>query len=461
VTLEAARAVADAVLYEGYLLYPYRASATKNQVRWQFGVLGPPACPPGEGEPPTMATDCLLEAAPMTAVGVHLRFLQLQDRQVERATPGGGFEPVAELATGPQTLRSWEEAVDRSVELGPITVEDLARGVDLPVAVAGGIEVEAVAGGRVVRRRWPITAGVQLRAEAVTGHPGIVRLAVEVTNGCPDAVADRRAATRRSLLGAHVLLVAHGGRFVSLLEPPEELAEVAAACRHDRCWPVLAGAPGEADVALCSPIILYDHPEVAPQSPGDLFDATEIDEILTLRILTMTDEEKAEARATDPAAAAIIDRCEGLGPEDLARLHGTLRDPHRLDDVPTWSTPPGDGPAPGAPWWDPGVDASVSPTTDTVVVRGVRVGAGSKVRLRPSLRADAQDLFFTDRVATVSAVLFDVDGATYVAVTVDDDPGADLQRTSGRFLYFAPDEVEPLDQAASISVPADHEEDRR
>jgi hypothetical protein len=460
VSLGAARAVADAVLYEGYLLYPYRATTAKNQVRWQFGVLGPPRCPPGEGEPPSMATECLVDGGAETTVSAQLRFLQLQDRQVERST-SGGFEPVAALTTGRQALRSWEEAVERTVELGPVTLGRLAAGVDLPVEITGGTDTEVVAGGRVLRRRWPLTASVHVGAEPVAGHPDTHRLDLEVVNRCPDQVDDRRSATRRSLLGAHLLLIAANGRFVSLLEPPDGLAGAAAACRHDRCWPVLAGAPGEDDVVLCSPIILYDHPEVAAQSPGDLFDATEIDEILTLRILTMTDEEKAEARATDPAAAAIIDRCEALGPDDLARLHGTLRHPHGPDEVPTWVTPTADGRDEGAPWWDPGVDASVSPTTDTVVVGGRTVGAGTKVRLHPSLRADAQDLFFTDRTATVAAVFFDVDGATHVAVTVDDDPGADLQRTSGRFLYFAPDEVEPLDPAAPIPIPAQHKEDRR
>ena len=102
----------------------------------------------------------------------------------------------------------------------------------------------------------------------------------------------------------------------------------AAECPQHRCWPVLAGPPGATDIVLVSPIILYDYPEVAPESAVALFDSTEIDEILTLRVLTMTDEEKAEARATDPRAREIIDRCEAMTPEDLQRLHGVLRDPY-------------------------------------------------------------------------------------------------------------------------------------
>ncbi|MET1061648.1 MAG: hypothetical protein ABWX71_02030, partial [Aeromicrobium sp.] len=196
------------------------------------------------------------------------------------------------------------------------------------------------------------------------------------------------------------------------------------------------------DLLLGSPIILYDHPEVAPESAGALFDATEIDEILTLRVMTMSDAEKAEARATDPRAAAIIDRCDAMTAEELQRLHGIFRDPR----------------GPATPWWEPATDASVDPGTDAVVVNGVPVRKGSLVRVRPSRRADAQDLFFADRIARVTAVLSDVDGGTHVAVVLEDDPAGDLLDWYGRYLYFAPDEVEPLDPADSTQGTLPHQE---
>jgi hypothetical protein len=118
-----------------------------------------------------------------------------------------------------------------------------------------------------------------------------------------------------------------------------------------------------------------------------------------------------------------------------------------LDDMRQVSTGPLAGLAgaeSGVPWWDPGADASVSPATDFVVVNGQRVAAGSRVVLRPGARrADAQDMFLADRAALVEAVLIDVDDTTYLAVTLEDDPAADLQSAHGRFLYFSPDEVEP------------------
>jgi hypothetical protein len=203
---------------------------------------------------------------------------------------------------------------------------------------------------------------------------------------------------------------------------------------------VLAGAPGTDDTLLISPIILYDHPEVAEQSDTALYDCTEIDEILTLRVMTMTDDEKAQARATDPRAARIIDECDAMSPEAMARLHGVLRDPRGLEvsaglvpEIPD-----------GVDWWDPLADNAVRPEIDAVLVNGVRVARGSKVRLRPRRNADAQDIFVAGKTARVTSVHEDVEGNKHVAVVVDEDPAADLHDWYGRYLYFSPDEVEPL-----------------
>ncbi len=268
------------------------------------------------------------------------------------------------------------------------------------------------------------------------------RLEVEVRN-CAERAHSREEALRTSLLGAHLLLEATGGGFVSLLDPPADAQALVDECHQHRCWPVLAGPPGATDVVLVSPIILYDYPEVAPESAVALFDSTEIDEILTLRVLTMTENEKAEARATDPRAREIIDRCEAMTPEELQRLHGVLRDPYASAVPPTWFDT-GD-----QPWWDPAVDGQVQPEVDAVVIDGVRVCKDSLVRLHPSRRADAQDLFFADQVARVTAVLGDVDGGRHVAVVLVDDPAADLHDWYGRYLYFAPDELEPLANSTS------------
>ena len=216
------------------------------------------------------------------------------------------------------------------------------------------------------------------RRDAWADGPGAylaVAVSVEnVTDWC-DPGATRDDVARHSLVAVHTLLAVDDGTFVSLLEPPDGAAQAVAGCRNDGTFPVLVGPHG--DVVLSSPIILYDQPEIAPESIGDLFDATEIDEILGLRVLTLTDEEKAEARGTDARAAEIIDRFDDLPPEVWARLHGAVR-----SIAPTAAAEPEP-----TPWWDPDADAAIDPWTESVVIAGVEVAAGTQGR--PPSRSSA------------------------------------------------------------------------
>jgi hypothetical protein len=437
------RAIADAVLYEGYLLYPYRATSGKNQSRWQFGVLGPQqAAERGIGEDDTMSAQVLLDPGPAAALTIVVRCLQLQRRTAEREVAGGNsgntaYEPVDELTAGGQSWLTWDEAIECEVSFGPFGEADLAAPQTLPITVSGGRGVEPVDGGRLVRGRRELRGELTLTAEP---DGGLLRISLAVRNiGAPPADKDEAIAV--SLIGTHLIVLIDGGEFVSLLEPPDSAADAVARCRQHRCFPVLAGRPGETDVMLASPIILYDHPEIAEQSEGALYDSTEIDEILTLRVMTMTDEEKAQARATDPLAAKIIDRCDSMSPEAMMNLHGVLRDPHALDEPHLIPEIPD-----GVDWWDPLADNAVQPGIDAVLVNGVRVMRGSRVVLRPSRRADAQDIFFAGKTALVTSVHEDVEGNQHVGVVVEDDPAADLHDWYGRYLYFAPDEVEPLSE---------------
>jgi hypothetical protein len=437
------RAIADAVLYEGYLLYPYRATSGKNQSRWQFGVLGPQqAVERGIGEDDSMSAQVLLDPGPAAAVTIVVRCLQLQRRTAEREVAGGNrgntaYEPVDELTAGAQSWLTWDEAVECEVSFGPFGEADLAAPQTLPIIVSGGRDVELVDGGRLVRSRRELRGELTLTAEP---DGGLLRISLAARNiGGPPADKDEAIAV--SLIGTHLIVLIDGGDFVSLLEPPDSAADAVARCRQHRCFPVLAGRPGETDVMLASPIILYDHPEIAEQSEGALYDSTEIDEILTLRVMTMTDEEKAQARATDPLAAKIIDRCDSMSPEAMMNLHGVLRDPRALDEPRLIPEIPD-----GVDWWDPLADNAVQPDIDAVLVNGVRVTRGSRVVLRPSRRADAQDIFFAGRTALVTSVHEDVEGNQHVGVVVEDDPAADLHDWYGRYLYFAPDEVEPLSE---------------
>lgn len=455
----AARLVADAVLYEGYVLYPYRASARKNQLRWQFGVLVPPACSAADpSERSSMRTECLVDPTPDAGAGagpglltLRLRCLQVQHRSVEVVDE----QAVATLG---EPLIPWDEAVEQVVDLPPVlltpsTGDDVVFPLQFPLAVDAE-DVRTPAGrvaARLVRRRLPVIGEVRVRTEVVGA---LVKVAVTVANtGEVDIEVEpgRDAMLQRSLVAVHTMLAVDRGSFLSLIDPPARARAAVDGCTSDGTFPVLIGPADATDVLLSSPIILHDHPAVAPESPGDLYDATEIDEILALRVLTLTDAEKAEARATDPRAAAIVDRVEQMPPELWGRLHGAAR-AFDTADVTTWTTPtfshgePGSEPEPEAPWWDPSVDAAVDPWTDTVDVAGHTVGEGTRVRLHPSHRADAQDLFLAGLTGTVAGVFHDVDGGRHLAVTLDDDPGADLHAWQGRYRYFAPDEVEVLTQ---------------
>ncbi len=437
-----ARAVADAVLYEGYLLYPYRASSSKNQTRWQFGVLGPPGSSEASiGEPDSISTQFLLNGA--ESLRLVIRFLQLQHRAVERDDGRGSFEPVDQLTTPAGSWLTWDEAVEHEESFGPFPVNGATRQWELSLTAPAATDIERVEGGRLIRQRQEVSAAVTVGVES---DGALTRASVRVVN--TGAAADGKdSAIARSLIGTHAIAEAVGGEFVSLLDPPPQATDAVSRCSQHRCFPVLAGPPGTADLLLISPIILYDHPEIAEQSDCALYDSTEIDEILTLRVMTMTDDEKAQARATDPLAAQLIDRCDAMSPEAMQRLHGVLRDPHLGDRVPDAGLIP-EVPE-GVQWWDPLADNAVRPDLDAVLVGGIRVSRGSRVRLHPARRADAQDLFFAGKAARVTSVHEDVDGNQHVGVVVEDDPAADLHEWYGRYLYFSPDEVEPLETATT------------
>ncbi len=431
---ERAGRVADAVLYEGYVLYPYRASSAKNQMRWQFGVLAPREFSELDGsEQWFQQTECLVEVGLAARVDLRVRFLQVQARTVEAAIDGG-YQPVAQLDVGDQLWTTWEEAVEHKVDITGIDLTGPGES-ETPISLPAFREEEGLGGaGRIVRERWSVEGVVRVVVEDVPGPYPFVRLRVRVHNVTEWAEqnATRDRVVRRALVGVHLLAHADDGKFVSSLDPPEFARSIVASCTNTNTFPVLIGDEGDDTTVLSSPIILYDRPEVAAESPGDMCDATEIDEILALRVLTLTDEEKRDARSTDQRAAAIVDRVDDFAPEIFERLHGAIRSLRPTEPAPL-------------PWWEPAVDASFDPWSDAIRIGGVDVQKGVKVRLRPGRRrADAQDIFLADKTATVEGIFSDVDGDHHVAVTLDDDPAADLHQSQGRFLYFHPDEVEPV-----------------
>jgi hypothetical protein len=291
-------AVASAVLYEGYALYPYRASSVKSRRRFNFGVVVPQAAVARDdcGYPWRLQAECLVEGDRRAVVSVTVRFLRLAPRQND-----GGSSLFDE---------PWLEAGERTVTLPGIALA-AATGVHRTTFDVEGLE-----------------GYVESAAETLAA--GGFRVSVSVANTTALDAAQSLAhndVLPYAFVSTHLILKVAGGAFISLLEPPDEWREAVAGCTNTGVWPVLAGEPGCRDVMLASPIILYDYPEVAAESPGDLFDGAEIDEILTLRILTLTDAEKDEMR-TDERTRRLLERTEALTPDHLRRLHGVMRAVH-------------------------------------------------------------------------------------------------------------------------------------
>lgn len=329
--------IVNALLYEGYILYPYRASAVKNQLRFNFGVVYPRVYAEAQSgnDAWTMQTQCLAEGGADASIEICLRFLRIVDRVAGQGGQAGGppFRATGSFIVDGQVEENWQEAVEARVNL-PVSSASVLSNTPLLHEFAFPREQEheivrdsrGQTVGAIMRTREEIRGIVETRAEQV--REKIWRITVRVVNSTDlsyGVETSRDDALARSLVSTHTILGIEQGAFVSLLEPPALLHEAAAQCRNEGSWPVLVGEAGEKNTMLSSPIILYDYPAIAPESPGELFDSTEIDEILTLRVLTMTDQEKDDARRTDERARRIIERAEALGPEQFSKLHGTFR----------------------------------------------------------------------------------------------------------------------------------------
>ncbi len=332
--IEQVKEIANAVLFEGYLLYPYRHSAIKNRQRWTIGVVYPQEYSEANGgiESCMMQTECLVTGRGNedTALDIHVRFLHLLQRSVAQpvpavyaqtqvdALPGSEWSLASRLAREP-----YEEGIEREISIADISLRDL---VVNPRVVEIYFPGQRMADDAIVRVQRPIAGVIRLSAEQIAND--LFKFCAQIENVTP---ATRSLTNRhnevllQSFVSTHTILQVQQGEFISLLEPPETLQAVAGQCQNVRTWPVLVGSQGETDALLSSPIILYDYPQIAPESPGSLFDGTEIDEILTLRILTLTDQEKEEMRQGDARAREILERTEALTPEQFMKLHGTIR----------------------------------------------------------------------------------------------------------------------------------------
>ncbi len=362
----------ESLLYEGYALYPYTPGATKNSTPTPFGIVYPPAY--AEGNAATfdhLRMDCALASDGEPAVRATVRFLQ---------------------ASGER-----HQGVERRVEL-----PEPGKAVEF--------EFDGLRG--------------RARLRVDPGDAGLHRVRVCVHNTTPvaDPGVDRGEALRSSLLSTHVVATVTGGRFLSPTEHPE-LSSV-------NTWPVLATP--EDDTVIGAAIVLPDHPKLAPQSRGNLFDGTEIEEALLLHVHALSDGERAAIGRQDPAVREMVERAAATTPEDLFDLHGVMRPGEGVLRPPEQAEPP-----------EPPSELPELKGEEEVTVDGVAFRRGDTVRLRPGHGGDPQDHIVSGRTATIEKILHDVDDRLYFAVTIDEDPGQELLRDTGRFMYFFEGEVEP------------------
>jgi len=293
-----------------------------------------------------MQTECLVTGSNDTRLDITVRFLHLlvrHRRRPARPSPADQADVEREGADPHLQRSSWEEGMEREVEAPDLALADL---IIQPRQVAIDFSGRALATA-VARtdedadelEQVPIAGSITIAAAPVAadgdgGNAGLFKLRVQIANTTPDLGTDRDIGAASgdapgvplaSFVSTHTILRVRQGAFISLLDPPALFQAAAQACQNQHTWPVLVGEAGERDTLLSSPIILYDYPQIAPESPGALFDGTEIDELLTLRIMTLTDEEKAEIRQGDARAQEILERTEALAPEQLLKLHGAIR----------------------------------------------------------------------------------------------------------------------------------------
>jgi hypothetical protein len=422
---EGAEKIAAAILYEGYILYPYRPTSIKNRQRWNFGTLYPRVYAEAQRPNETfrLVAECIAVADATSTLDVKISFLQL-------VRQGRSLDTKIDASELTDPSLAWEEAVERTHQQPELRIPDLLA---KPTELLLEMNEPTFPGGRA--NSWDTTLKIQIRMSAEQIAGGACRLHIEVENVTPlrdGAAARRDEALPQSLVSAHVLLGINAGEFVSLLDPPEGHAQAVAACRNQGVFPALVGNEPDRRMLLCSPIILYDYPQIASESEGDFFDGTEMDEMLTLRVLTLTDAEKQEMREGDSRARKILERTESLTPGQMLKAHGVVR---ALREIPK------DEPFGG---WNPFEEPKAPP--ESVTVFGVPMRVGDRVRLWPQKNADIMDIALKGKVAVIEAIEQDFEDRVQLAVVLDDDPGREfgLMRQPGHRFFYSPEEVEPV-----------------
>jgi hypothetical protein len=439
--------IAEAVLYEGYILYPYRASSRKNRQRFTFGRVYPRAYGEAQNgaEPFTMQTECLLRSqGELPTLEVRVRFLHPLAREVgllPESVPKlpadigtSSFSIVPELRVDNKLYQAWQEAVEREIRSAHRSLDSVANQAwSLPFNFSSSLAFDPIHNGQnqvigaIIRRQWSVEGTIDIAAQPLAGDVFKIRVRVENRTPVPEPELDQQEEIlMRTFASTHTILESKSGEFLSLMDPPPAYLEVSRTCSNIGTWPVLVGQKekGEPVAMLSSPIILYDYPEIAQESPGEFFDGTEIDEILTLRVLAMTEQEKWEMSQGDEHARQILHRTEALPEEAFWQMHGTIRDRQFCSED----------------FFNPNTRLK------QVTVDGTDLRIGHRVQIKPQGRADVMDLALEGKIAVIESIEQDAEDRIYLALVLDEDPGKDLGmlRQPGHRFFYRANEVQPL-----------------
>ncbi len=397
-------ALVSSLLYEGYALYPY-TPGVKNATPTPFGIVYPSGY--ADAQPaayPMLRLECVLEGSPGAEVSGTVRFLQAAGeghRGLERRIEVGVGVKLADLT---REARRYDFSFPREAGEGE---------------VRGHAEMEAEMLGPELARIKLTVCNDTVIGEGVPGWD------------TPEADVPRGEALQWSLLSVHPMVeVGDGATFISPLERDGEAGAAVEACDVKNTFPVLVGKDDKA--VLGAAIVVPEHPELAPESLGNLFDNTEIEEALLLHVQVLSDDERESInQQNDPAVREMIERAEKTTGDEMMSLHGRLTYTEPADE---------DGRTTAPPTPPPGMD-EVQGETRTEV-KGSTVKRGDTIILRPGTEGDVYDKILDGRKATVERIYKGMDDRVYLGVTVDGDAGQDLLRDTGRYLFFFADEVE-------------------
>lgn len=331
--------ITHTLLYEGYALFPYHRSAVKNQKPVPFGVVFPQHYNSyNEHAHSGIRAQCIVTGSEDPLVNISVRFLHLKKTELlERLVQGNGihdFTPVTDLDVNGKSYQAGWQTIERTISTGDLPVSQfLKSGKVFFIEFDKMYDSKSIyyEGGEVAAKQInsvsEIRGAVSIEAAQIENIHNAFRIAIHITNTTP--VEHAESVTRddilsQSFLSTHTILQTKNGEFISQQNPPEKWRAAMEENKNINTWPILIDENNT--TLLASPIILYDYPRINPQSSGDLFDSTEIEEALLLHVGVLSDDEKKRIARSDEKLQTMLNKVSQITPEEFINFHSRLKD---------------------------------------------------------------------------------------------------------------------------------------